>query len=609
MKIDIKAVLFLAGVLLVASSPCAWAHTDVTAEQARDLIDSTDGLIVIDVREPSEYCDAVGHIPGAVNYPWNSGVLPARYEELPPDRPILVVCRSGARSNAAATFLDRRGFSNVYDMLGGMSAWTWETAPCKYSGGSGTADDPYQIATAADLIALGETPEDYDKHFILTADIDLDPNRPEGSGGGTGEPDDPYLIYTAEHLNALGAEPNDYAERFKLMADIDLAGYSYDRAVIAPDTNDAEPGFQGTPFRGAFEGDAYSISGLAVEGESFLGLFGRLDVSAKIRNLRVVDANIVGFGSYVGTLAGENLGGEVTRCYATGSVLGQENVGGLIGQNITGIVAQCFSRATVSGADRVGGLAGATGAGLIINSYSRGPVSGTGRGVGGLVGANYVFFVGKYVGGEIFHCYSVGPVSGTTGFHGLVGWGDLGHVVDSFWDVEASGQAMSEGGTGKTTAEMQTVDTFLEAGWGFICEAENGVWWMPEGGYPRLAWEVGEVPPCAGVVVELDEGDFDQTIATGVVLVDFYATWCSHCRVQAPIMDEVAAEVGGKAVVGKLDIDEARSVAQAYGVSAVPTLIVFRNGNVFERFLGETPAFVLSAAIQAAIDHEEAAPR
>ena len=52
------------------------------------------------------------------------------------------------------------------------------TAAAKYSGGSGTAQDPYQIATAADLIALGETPADYDKHFILTADIDLDPNLP-----------------------------------------------------------------------------------------------------------------------------------------------------------------------------------------------------------------------------------------------------------------------------------------------------------------------------------------------------------------------------------------------------------------------------------------------
>jgi hypothetical protein len=51
-------------------------------------------------------------------------------------------------------------------------------ATAKYSGGTGEPNDPYQIATAADLIALGETPDDYDKHFLLTADIDLDPNLP-----------------------------------------------------------------------------------------------------------------------------------------------------------------------------------------------------------------------------------------------------------------------------------------------------------------------------------------------------------------------------------------------------------------------------------------------
>ena len=53
-------------------------------------------------------------------------------------------------------------------------------AHAQYSGGSGTAEDPYRIATAEDLMALGETPDDYDKHFVLTADIDLDPNLPGG---------------------------------------------------------------------------------------------------------------------------------------------------------------------------------------------------------------------------------------------------------------------------------------------------------------------------------------------------------------------------------------------------------------------------------------------
>ena len=128
---DPRTVLFLASAVLFLSNPCALAHTDVTAEQARDLIRSTDDLVVVDVREPSEYCGGAGHIPGALNYPWNSGVLKARYEDLPEDSPILVVCGSGGRSNSAAKFLISKGFSLVYDMLGGMSAWEWETVSCE----------------------------------------------------------------------------------------------------------------------------------------------------------------------------------------------------------------------------------------------------------------------------------------------------------------------------------------------------------------------------------------------------------------------------------------------------------------------------------------------
>ena len=130
MKINLGCVLLLAGVVLVISNPCVFAHTDVTLQQAKDLIDSTGDLIVIDVRETYEYCDEDGHIPGALNYPWNSGVLRTQYEELPTDVPILVVCRSGGRSNQAANFLDSKGFPEVYDMLRGMSSWIWETEPC-----------------------------------------------------------------------------------------------------------------------------------------------------------------------------------------------------------------------------------------------------------------------------------------------------------------------------------------------------------------------------------------------------------------------------------------------------------------------------------------------
>jgi rhodanese-related sulfurtransferase len=139
-KKNLRAVFFMACMILIVSNSYALAHIDVTAEQARGLIESTNDLIVVDVREPYEYCDAVGHIPGALNYPLSSGVLEARYEELPIDGPVLVVCRSGGRSNAAANFLDSKGFSFVYDMMGGMSAWIWETEPCKDDSGSETID-------------------------------------------------------------------------------------------------------------------------------------------------------------------------------------------------------------------------------------------------------------------------------------------------------------------------------------------------------------------------------------------------------------------------------------------------------------------------------------
>ncbi len=81
---------------------------------------------------------------------------------------------------------------------------------------------------------------------------------------------------------------------------------------------------------------------------------------------------------------------------------------------------------------------------------------------------------------------------GSQDYHGY--WSSIqGVVSQSFWDTETSGQGMSAGGVGKTTAEMQTAQTFLEAGWDFVGETANGtedVWWILEGkDYPRLWWE------------------------------------------------------------------------------------------------------------------------
>jgi hypothetical protein len=178
--------------------------------------------------------------------------------------------------------------------------------------------------------------------------------------------------------------------------------------------------------------------------------------------------------SRVGGLVGDSYG-IVTCCYATGNVVGNENVGGLVGwnsQTTSNCTSNCYSTGSVSGNKNVGGLMGLNG-GTIINCYSTGGVSGT-EIVGGLVGCN------NY--GTIINCYSVGRVTGTTDIGGFAGRNTY-IIRGSYWDVQTSSQPNSAGGTGKTTAQMQTAGTF--AGWG--CEP---VWTIDDGNdYPRLAWE------------------------------------------------------------------------------------------------------------------------
>lgn len=84
------------------------------------------------------------------------------------------------------------------------------------------------------------------------------------------------------------------------------------------------------------------------------------------------------------------------------------------------------------------------------------------------------------------------------------------------------------------------------------------------------------------------------------VLVDFWAPWCGPCRQIAPMIDELAAENSGSIVIGKVNIDESPESAQNYGVSSIPTLMVFKNGQVAQRFVGVQPKARLQAALDAA---------
>jgi len=104
-----------------------------------------------------------------------------------------------------------------------------------------------------------------------------------------------------------------------------------------------------------------------------------------------------------------------------------------------------------------------------------------------------------------------------------------------------------------------------------------------------------------GVTV-FDDSNFDAEVlqSSEPVLVDFWAPWCGPCRMIAPVVEELAGENAGSIKVGKLNVDEAPGAAQNYGVSSIPTLMVFKNGEVVERLVGVQPKSKLQQALDAA---------
>jgi hypothetical protein len=339
-----------------------------------------------------------------------------------------------------------------------------------------------------------------------------------------------YVVNNVKDFKELLAFGQDDTLRFRLTNDLDLAG---------------EPNFYIPYLAGEFDGNGHKISNLSFNFSfvSKVGLFGQLASDGTAHDMAAENINITAC-SHVGGLVGWNRG-NVSDSYSTGSVTGDEHVGGLVGINY-GAVSNSSSTGSVTGKVDVGGLVGQNHRGNVRNSYSTDNVTGE-EAVGGLVGVNYFGIVsnsyssgsvaGGYVvgglaganAGDVSDCYSAGSVTGEDFIGGLMGTsgrgspvsnsystgsvtcagrdclqvgglvggtGDYGPVSNSFWDTETSGQAASDGGTVKTTAEMQDIATFSGAGWEIVTVADLGtrnpshIWNIVDGvTYPFLSWQ------------------------------------------------------------------------------------------------------------------------
>ncbi|MHC4194442.1 MAG: GLUG motif-containing protein [Planctomycetota bacterium] len=408
------------------------------------------------------------------------------------------------------------------------------TYTVSYAGGSGTNFSPYLIYNAAQLNAVGAKAGDWNKYFRLMADIDLSgydgkAGRPsfnrigyyinfvsnfaftgvfEGGGhtisnftfdsdaGNDGVGIFGYMTSGAQVKNVklINIDINSTSNigtggLVGMMDDGTVSSCSVQGGTVSSVNNDAG-GLVGNMWGGTISGcsvDAVNVSADMWAG----GLVGSTYTTVVISDCRA--SCTVSCKQEGGGLVGEHSGTAI-RCSAGGNVsvnytsILDRTAGGMFGCN-SGTVDYCYATATVAGngGNEIGGLVGRNADGTISNCYASGSATG-GSSIGGLVGVCW--------DSNIVNCYSVGAVNGTGYKGGLIGYEPIGtsHIIGSFWDKQTSGLTTSAGGTGKTTAEMQTEATFLSAGWDFEVETANGdesIWYIRPNNYPRLCWEAG----------------------------------------------------------------------------------------------------------------------
>ena len=238
-----------------------------------------------------------------------------------------------------------------YPNLQGIGLAVDAFVPYNSGAGSGTPQDPHQIASVEDLIYLSQTSADWGLHFIQVADIDFGADETAVDWDNDGNPDG---------MNPAGFSPiGDFSNKFT----------------------------------GSYDGNEKTISNLYATGGNWKGLFGVVD-GAAISDLGLINVDISNFFNTSGALAGQ-VGNATTisNCYATGALVGQgNNIGGLVGTFNSSTISDCYSRCSVESTgttpSSIGGLVGRLSFSTIENSYSTGTVTVNvgATNVGGLVG-------------------------------------------------------------------------------------------------------------------------------------------------------------------------------------------------------------------------------
>lgn len=411
----------------------------------------------------------------------------------------------------------------------------------QYRGGDGSKGNPYQIGDLNDWRELMTEPNDWGRYFVLTADINLAGVHVTPIGNNSRKF---YGIFDGNnHIisNVSIVRPSDsdvglfgYVGHGKIInlgvKDVNIIGSNYVGGLVGNNS--------GATINNCYTTGSVSDSKTSSHRTYAGGLIGYNMLTGSTQSIyncfSTCSVSCSSDGANAGGLIGYNYS-RVSHCYATGDVYSASehvDIGGLIGFNYGGgyIIDACYATGSVSApfslVGNIGGLIGNC-SGHVSNCYARGPVSANAGYIGGLTGrADY-----------ISNCYSTGLVTGysTNYVRGLTVVSNNENVVDSFWDIETSGQTKSSGGTGLTSAEMKTISSFLP-NWKFANQnrTTSFPWVMREGDYPILALQLYKpvaLPDLRGMTVsqassilndlQIPQGKsylaYDSTIQPGLI--------------------------------------------------------------------------------------------